>query len=211
MTIREYYDFEDAAEYKHELIDGYAVAMSGGTERSSTVENNIAGELRTRLKGRECRPHGSNLKVRIPRTLRCRYPDALVIYGPTEFDADNPRQHTITNPTLCVEILSPSTEQDDRTSKFDDYRSIPSFREYVLIAQAEPRIETYFRADDGHWQFEVKTALSDVVRLKSIGIDLPLAEVYAGVTFDPIAPNPAPADTAAVGADLPPTPPPVGG
>lgn len=189
MTIAEYLDFEDAAESKHEFDDGVIVDMSGGSYESSTIENNLAAALNGALKGKPCRAHGSNLKVKIKRTRSYRYPDALIVCGPPIFDPDDPRKHTITNPRAVFEILSPSTEKRDRTVKFDDYRSIDGFEEYVLLSQFEPRVESYFRSPDGTWQFDVRVGLETSVRVKSVGIDLPLAELYAGVTFPP--PDPA--------------------
>ena len=199
MTIEEYLDFEDAAESKHEFDDGVIVDMSGGSEESSTIEVNLISELRTRLKGARCRPHGSNLKVRIKRTRSYRYPDALIICGPTEHDPVDKRKHTITNPKAVFEILSPSTEKRDRTLKFDDYRSIDGFEEYVLLSQVEPRVETYVRSAEGAWQFDVRVGLEATARIKSVGIDLPLAELYAGVTFPP--PDPADAGIAVSAGD----------
>jgi Uma2 family endonuclease len=192
MTVAEYLDFEDAAESKHEFDDGVIVDMSGGSYESSQIEMNLHRELSIRLKGKPCLPHGSNLKVKTERSRSYRYPDALIVCGPPEFDPDDKRKHTITNPRAVFEILSPSMEKRDRTTKFDDYRSIDGFAEYVLISQTEPRVESYFRTPDGTWQFDVSVGLETTAVVKSVGIELPLAELYAGVTFPP----PDPADAA---------------
>ena len=185
MTIAEYLDFEEAAETRHEYDDGDIVDMSGGSYESSTIENNLAGELRNRLRGNPCRPHGTNLKVRISRARKYRYPDALIVCEPVQFDPDDRRKHSILNPRAVFEILSPSTEKRDRTTKFDDYRSIDGFEEYVLISQTTLRAESYYRGLDGTWQFDVQVGLEATLRVKSVGIDLPLGELYLGVTFPP--------------------------
>ena len=190
MTVEEYLDFEDAAETKHEYDDGVIVDMSGGSYDSSTIENNLAGELRARLKGSRCRPHGTNLKVRIKRSQRYRYPDALIVCEPVVFDPSDKRKHSILNPRVVFEILSPSTEKRDRTIKFDDYRSIDGLGEYVLLSQTEPRVESYFRGDDESWRFDVQVGLEASLRLRSVDVELPLAELYLNVTFPPPEPEP---------------------
>ena len=190
MTIEEYLDFEDAAETKHEYDDGEIVDMSGGSYDSSTIEMNLHGQLSARLRGNPCRPHGTNLKVRITRTRKYRYPDALIVCQPVMFDPDDKRKHSILNPRVVFEILSPSTEKRDRTIKFDDYRSIDGFAEYVLLSQTEPRVESYCRDDDGTWRFDVQVGLDATLRVRSVGIDLPLAELYLDVTFPPAVDEP---------------------
>jgi Uma2 family endonuclease len=197
MTITEYLDLEYSAEEKHEYVDGYLINMSGGSEPASLIATNIIAELHGKLKGKPCRVYDSNLKVRPGKKFRYRYPDALVICGPTAFDEDDKRHHTVPNPRLVVEVLSPSTERNDRGSKFADYRSIPEFEEYVLVSQFAPTVETYFRQPDGTWLFDAKTGLDAVTRLRSLGIDLLHAEVFANVEFRPdetdAPPTPSPA------------------
>ncbi len=185
MTAAEYLDFEFAAGTKHEFVDGEIIDMSGGSESASLIGTNVLGELRTALKGKPCRVYDSNLKVRPGKKVRYRYPDALVICGPTVFDENDKRRHTITNPKLIVEVLSPSTESTDRGEKFADYRLIPEFEEYVLISQRTPMIETYFRQKDGTWLFDARTGLDVSTRLRSLGIELIHAEVFANVEFPP--------------------------
>ena len=185
MTISEYLDFEAAAEEKHEYVDGEILAMSGGSASASRMAASLIAAVHDALRGKPCDVYDSNLKVRIGRKHRYRYPDAMVICGSEQFDPDDKRRHTITNPRVIFEILSPSTERSDRTTKFDDYRSIDGVEEYVLLSQSTPRVETYHRKPDGTWQFDVKVGLDSAVTLKSIGIDLPLSELYAGVELSP--------------------------
>jgi Uma2 family endonuclease len=89
------------------------------------------------------------------------------------------------NPTVVVEVLSPSTELYDRGKKFALYREIPALREYVLVSQSEPRVETFFRRDDGGWAFGPFSGLDAIARLLSVEVELPLAQVYEGVIFPP--------------------------
>lgn len=188
MTISEYLDFEAAAEEKHEFVDGEIIAMSGGSEAASLIATNIIGLLHSALKGKPCRVYDSNLKVRIGRKHRYRYPDALVICGPTLADPDDRRRHSILNPRLVVEVLSPSTERIDRVQKFADYRKIDGFEEYVLVSQHEPTIETFRRQPDGAWRLDVQTGMDATTTLGSIGVTLSHAEVFGQVEFIPLPP-----------------------
>lgn len=181
LTGAEYLELERAAEFRSELIEGEIVAMSGGSYEHSTVISNLVGELRNRLKGRPCRPTGSDLRVFAPESNLYTYPDVVVVCGQPQFLDD--RRDTLLNPTLLAEVLSPSTERYDRGRKFAHYREIPSLTEYLLVAQDEPRIESYVRAEDGRWIFREATGLEATLELPSLGIQLPLAEVYEGVDF----------------------------
>ena len=104
------------------------------------------------------------------------------------------------NPTLIVEVLSPSSEGDDRGEKFDRYRGIESLREYVLVSQTTARVETFLRQQDGDWLYHPTVGLESAARLRSIDVELPLAEVYAGVELPPAAATVEPDDSARVEA-----------
>ena len=195
MTVEEYLRFEAAAaDVRHEFRDGVAVAMSGGTYTHSQIIVNVGGELRSRLKGKGCTTLESNMRVRIPRKAKYYYPDLPVVCGSPEFDPAGPAETTLLNPRLIVEVLSDSTEAFDRGAKFTDYREIESLREYVLVSQHAPLVEVYLRQDDGTWRFQPSAGLAATARLQSIGIELPLAEVYAGVTLPPAAEPDGPAE-----------------
>ena len=202
-TPEEYLAFEEDALEKHEwidgevmplhrrIVDGEVVGMAGGTNDHALVIMNVGGELRQRLKGGPCRVYSSELRVRTPSFRResgyrglYTYPDATVVCGKPEVDVLGKKTETLTNPTLLVEVLSESTELHDRGGKFERYGEIGSFREYVLIAQDEPTVQVFLRRDNGDWKITWHRGLDAVARLESVGVDLPLAEVYAGVGFD---------------------------
>jgi Uma2 family endonuclease len=157
--------------------------MSGGSPDHSLIISNVNGELRSLLKGKPCRVYESNLRVRIPRTTLYTYPDASVICGERQFDPLDARRETVTNPTLIVEVLSPSTEGWDRGGKFQNYRQIDSLREYVLVSSDKPLVETYLRQQEGAWVLNAFAGTDARVRLVSLGVELDLAEVYSGVQF----------------------------
>jgi Uma2 family endonuclease len=128
---------------------------------------------------------GSDLRVRALSSARYAYPDVAIICKPPEFDPQDKSQSTITNPRVIVEVLSPSTEKDDRGEKFARYILCPSLEEYVLITQHKPRVETFHRQGDGTWSFAYFDGRESIGKLRSLGIELPLTEVYAGVEFPP--------------------------
>jgi Uma2 family endonuclease len=117
------------------------------------------------------------------------YPDVPVICGKAEFDPRDDRNETVTNPRLVIEVLSPSTELHDRGEKFRRYRELQSLQEYVLVSQERPSIETYFRQADGTWLMAPYFGMQSVIRLRSVEIDLPMTEIYAGVDFPPVPPD----------------------
>lgn len=182
-TLEEYFRVERDSELRHEFRDGEIIDMSGGSLEHSLIIANTIRAIGNRLEGSACRVYDSNLRVRIARKLRYAYPDATVICNAAEFDPDDPSRTTVINPRLVVEVLSESTELYDRGDKFKRYLQVESLQEYVLIAQNEPRVETVFRQQDGTWAIAPALGLETAARLRSLKIELPLAEVYAGVTF----------------------------
>ena len=193
VSIEEYFRREAASDVKHDYINGRALAMAGGSPTHSLVTANIIREAGNRLKGKPCRVYDSNTLLGIPNSPYTHYPDASVICGELQLDRRDPRGHTVTNPTVVFEVLSPSTEKYDRTAKFDHYRDLPAFREYVLVFQDRREIHTFFRHDDGMWAFNVITVAA-MVRLHSVQIDLSIDEIYDGVTF-PTPESDAPASS----------------
>jgi Uma2 family endonuclease len=185
-SIEEYLRMERDSIEKHEYREGVIVAMAGGTHDHALIATNLLGEIRSTLKGKPCRVYGSDLKVAITKRRRITYPDGSIISGSPNFHpaADTSRD-VVTNPRVLVEVLSPSTEQYDRTEKFDLNREIESFEEYVLVAQLFPRVETYRRFPDGSWHFEAFSGMEAVARLGSVEVTIPLLEVYAGIEFPP--------------------------
>jgi Uma2 family endonuclease len=184
-SIEEYLRIADDSTEKLEYIDGEIVSMAGGTYNHSLISENCGRGLGNRLNGKPCRVLDSNLRVGIPRTPRYMYPDKLVICGKPEFDARDKKNLSVTNPRLVVEVISDSSEKRDRGDKFTRYRLLESLQEYILVSQERPQVETYFRQPDGTWLFSPYFGMETTVRLRSLEIDLPLVEIYAGVEFPP--------------------------
>lgn len=189
FSIEEYLKLERDASEKHEYFDGEIDARAGGTEQHSLIITNLIVALHPRLRGKSCRLYESNLRVRIPRTPAYAYPDLSVVCGPTQFDEEDGNRTTIVNPRVLIEVLSPSTELYDRGRKFQRCLQLESLEEYVLVSQEAPAIETFFRRGDGTWVFTPANGLAATSPLRSLDVELPLAEVYAGVGFPPVAPD----------------------
>lgn len=150
-TYDEYLAYERDSELKHEFEAGEIFAMAGGSPRHSALASRISAALEnTRPSG--CTAFQSDMRVRVLSTGRATYPDASMVCGAIELDADDRSGTTITNPVLLVEVLSPSTEEVDRGAKWRDYQLIPSLQEYVLVSQ-EPRVEIYRRLTTGSWEY----------------------------------------------------------
>lgn len=179
-TYAEYLVQEAASDVKHEYFEGHILAMAGGSPDHAHLAASAIGVLTAQLRGRPCRVFSSDLRVRIPATGLATYPDVTVVCGRREADPEDP--DTATNPTLIVEVLSPSSEKYDRGEKFAQYRTLPSLRDYLLIPQDRARIEHYSRNADGSWTFRACGPGESVV-LDSLGGALSVDEVFAGAEF----------------------------
>lgn len=183
-TIAEYVDLENYSNVKHEYIDGLIIAMTGGTLEHSRLAAAILLELGIQLRGRPCAVYTSDARVRIEEPNVITYPDISVGCGAVEIDDDD--RCAQMNPTVLVEVTSPSSEGYARGKKFRFYRAIPSLREYVIVDQAEPSIEVWRRADDGTWSVAQQGKAGERVDLTSIGCSLDVDVIYR----DPRAPKP---------------------
>lgn len=179
LDLETYFVADAAAAGRLEFLDGAIYAMAGGTFTHGRIASNVNGELRARLKGRACQVVGGDVRVFIPEANVATYPDAAVFCGPVQFLAK--RQDTVLNPTLLVEVLSPSTHLYDRGEKFEFYKHIPAFQEYVLVHQDRLVVEQFTRQRDGVWMPTLVQGRDAVMELGSIGIQLPLQEVFDGV------------------------------
>lgn len=147
LTPEEYLEQDRQAAIKSEYLAGEVLAMAGASEAHNLIVANVITELRTQLKKRLCKVYPGDLRVKVSQTGLYTYPDMTVVCGESQFDD----QHTLLNPTLIVEVLSPDTADYDRGGKFTHYRKLPSLQEYVLIAQDTPHIEHYVRQNGNQW------------------------------------------------------------
>lgn len=175
----EYLALERKAERKSEYLSGEIFAMSGASERHNLIAGNVFAALHAQLRGRPCRVYVSDMRVKVSPTGLYTYPDVVALCGEPVFDDE--QKDTLLNPTVIIEVLSPSTEAYDRGDKFAHYRRLGSLAEYVLISQEKFRVELYVRQPDNQWLLSEAGDLQDTVRLPSAACELVLAEVYENV------------------------------
>ncbi|MEO8602907.1 MAG: Uma2 family endonuclease [bacterium] len=178
-SVEEYLAFERASEERHEFLAGEVFAMGGASMRHNTITLAAASELLGQLKGGTCRVFASEMRVKVADSGLYTYPDIVVACGAVELEDDF--FDTLLNPTLIIEVLSPSTEAYDRGEKFEHYRKLATLREYVLIAQDRAHVEQFSRQADGHWLLAEWDGLAATVTLPSIGAALALGEIYADI------------------------------
>ncbi len=145
-TVEDYLTLERSASYKSEFRDGQIYAMTGASRKHNLVSGNIYRELSMQLKKRSCEAYINDMRVKATEALSYYYPDVAVVCGTPQFE--DAQVDTLLNPTLLIEVLTPSTEAYDRGKKFAHYRKIASLREYLLVAQDQPNIERYVRRGD---------------------------------------------------------------
>lgn len=178
-TYDEYLAYERDSGLKHEYEDGEILAMAGGSPRHNALASRISAALEAARKP-GCVAFQSDQKVRILATGKAAYPDASMVCGPIEGDPADSAGNTITNPVLIVEVLSPSTEEEDRGNKWQHYQLIPSLEEYVLVSQSHARVEHYRRASSGAWEYRdfaegaVQLARGATLDLAALYSDLPV-------------------------------------
>ena len=177
-SVQEYLDLDRKAERKGEYHDGEIFPILDATVAHSRIAANLGLVFIPRLRGTGCQSQQSPLRVGVSAT-QFVYPDFLVVCG--EPNLTDEQQDTLTNPKVIVEILSPSTADYDHGGKFALYRSLPTFEEYVLIAQDKPMAEIFRRQSPDDWSLQIVTNPQAVVQLRSIGIEFPLREIYEGV------------------------------
>lgn len=183
ITPAAYLAMEEVAEEKHEYFDGVVTLMAGGTENHNSIALDVTSNLRIGLRGSTCRAFGSETRLLVKDNGLFTYPDAMVVCGEIERTDDN--QETVTNPTVIIEVLSPSTEGYDRGLKFERYREIPTFREYLLIHQNRPFIEHYLKGADHVWTVRFIHGLENTLVLQTIDYALPLRLIYEYVEITP--------------------------
>ena len=180
MTVEEYFAFDEASEYKNEYIDGEVYPMTGGTAYHAEIMLNLGFALGLRLRGGGFHFYSSAMRNSVSPT-RYLYPDLSVVRGEPALDE---QAINLFNPTLVAEVLSPATANRDRGFKRGMYQSIPSLQVYLIIDQFIARVEVDSR-QDGAWHTQEYSGVDAVIPLPALGCELPLAEIYAGIEFDP--------------------------
>ena len=182
-TLEEYFELERNSEEKWEFWDGSVWSMSGASLVHEDIVSNFLHTLRSRLPD-GCKTSGSNVRVKVPEFPPYRYPDLTIVCGHRESETISGLEMLL-NPQAIIEVLSPSTEAFDRGAKFTYYKSIPSLREYILVAPDRAHITHLVLRDGGEWTIEDVLDIDGVLTLPTFGVDVPLADIYQGVEFPP--------------------------
>ncbi len=179
FTIEEYLTMEEAATEKHEYYKGELFAMSGNKIPHNTIVSNLFGELAVKLKGKDCQPFGSDMRVHVEANTLFTYPDISIVCGePKTLNNDD---WNMLNPAVIVEILSASTKNYDRGEKFKRYRDIPSLKEYILVDSEAMYVEVFRLNDSRRWELEAYRSAEDTLHIRTIDTNIQLAAIYTGV------------------------------
>jgi Uma2 family endonuclease len=179
-TPEEYLALERKAEFKSEYVNGEIYAMSGASKEHNYISGNIYFQMRQQFHGRPCDAFTSDMRVKVSATGMYTYPDVTAVCGGSLFDDSH--VDTLTNPTVIVEVLSPSTETYDKGDKFAHYLKLPSLQEYVLVSQDKVRVERYARRG-AEWVYTQMSTLDEVLVLESIECAVALQDIYEKVEF----------------------------
>lgn len=179
LTPEQYLDIERKADYRSEYFNGEMFAMAGAREAHNLLVTHLLRELDQQTRSRPCRVYPSDMRVHVKSTGLYTYPDVTVVCGERRF-IDN-QTDTLLNPGLIVEVLSPSTEAYDRGRKFEQYQSIESLREYLLIASDRVHADLYSRQPDNRWLLTSVHRLEDSLPLESVGARVLLSDLYEKV------------------------------
>ena len=180
----EYLVLEEAADYKSEYIDGEIIPMAGGSTNHNQIAGNFYAELSFAFKKLDYRVFMSDVRLWIPQRRIYTYPDVMVVVGEPEYY--NNRTDTITNPRVIIEVLSPSTKGYDRSKKFEAYRTIPTFEEYLLLDQTRIYIEHFSKTDNKRWSFGEYNESDEAIALSSVSFEIALADIYNKVNFEQV-------------------------
>lgn len=181
-SLEEYLELERTSEEKYEYFNGEVFGMSGVSPNHAQIEINLITLLNNRLRERGCRVYPANVRVKVPSLPPYRYPDVSVLCDKPVYEEIGGVE-ALTNPTLIIEVLSSTTEAFDRGDKFSHYKSIPSFREYLLVAQHRLYITHYVKTTNKKWEQEEATEVAASLHLPTIDCTLALSEVYRDVEF----------------------------
>ncbi len=193
VTAEEYLEWEKHSLEKHEFYKGEvfamgghgeALAMSGAGSRHNKIHSNLFIGLGIALKGKLCQPYGSDLRIHIPQNTLYTYPDISIVCGEIVNADEEEEKEKAIQPTVIIEILSPSTMAYDRGAKFILYRSIPALKEFILIDAMSFFIEAYRINERGFWELEEYKSVDGELKFTSVEVSIPLTDIYEGTKIN---------------------------
>jgi Uma2 family endonuclease len=177
LAPEEYLQLEEKSNIKHEYIDGQVYAMAGTTDTHNTIVGNLFILIRNHFRGSECRVYFADIKAQIEKRNRFYYPALIVTCDPKDREIPTYKRF----PKLIIEILSDSNEAFDRGDKFNDYQTLESLEEYVLVNIKHQRVETFRRNDQGLWVLQTYTPDRQTFELQSINLTASFTDLYQDV------------------------------
>jgi Uma2 family endonuclease len=182
LTLEEYFELDNTVEGRFEYFDGEVFEMSGGSPQHSQLISKATWLLGGQLYPKQCLLFSADVRLKVPALPPYRYADLSVLRGAPAYEEIGGLQ-CLVNPVLIVEVLSDSTEAFDRDGKFRGYKSIPSFLEYLLIAQKEKRVTKYLKQAERFW-LQSEYGAGEVVPIESLGCELDVDALYQGINFE---------------------------
>jgi len=181
ISIEEYLEMENASLEKNEYYKGEVFAMPGAKVQHVNISDNILADLKQKLKGKSCKPYGSDLRIHIQSNTLFTYPDISIICG--EIITLNDDEYNVLNPSVIIEVLSKSTRNYDRGDKFKLYRDIPTLKEYVLVDSETINIEAFRLNENNHWELEEYNSVENILFIKTVDEKIAISEIYEGVNI----------------------------
>jgi len=175
ISVQDYLEMERVSKTRHEYVDGEIIDMAGGSPVYDCLSLNALLRLATAFGDGPCKPFTANFRVRVNPT-QYRYPDVSALCGDAQFTDENPP--ALLNPTLIIEVLSPSTASNDRDDKFNEYRQVASVVDYLLIEQDKVEAAHFARQSAVQWNITIYSHLADTLKLESVGVSLTLSDLY---------------------------------
>lgn len=179
MTLEEYLEFDYNAEGRYEYFDGEVIEMSGGSPEHSLLGNRLGRLLGNQLDPKDCLVFQSDVRIKVPTLLPYRFGDVSALCGKPIYE-DFGKSRLLVNPTLIVEVLSPSTENYDREEKFKAYKSIESLREYILVSQVKKFVTLYAKHSEKFW-FQSEYVGGETLKIESLHCELSVDDIYQGI------------------------------
>jgi Uma2 family endonuclease len=179
MSLEEFLPWQESQEQRYELVDGQPVAMAGAKQKHDIIVTNALIGIGAKLAGNPCRAFTADQTV-VTRSRNGRHPDVGVDCGPIE-----PESMVATEPRVVLEVFSPSTRSLDQVGKLDEYKGVPSIEHIALVDPDDPAVIVWTRGEDRSWSHETLHGLDAVLALPAIGVEVHLADLYAGLTFRP--------------------------
>ncbi|MDZ8085403.1 MAG: Uma2 family endonuclease [Nostoc sp. DedQUE12b] len=196
-TPEEYLELEESADYKSEYIDGQIIPMAGGTANHNRIAGNFYAVLNFAFRQEEYEVFNSDMRLWIHQKRIYTYPDVTVIVGEPEFF--NNRTDIITNPQVIVEVLSKSTKNYDREDKFQAYRTISTFQEYLLIDQTRIHVDQFSKTGKKQWALREYDEEDEAIALVTVPFEISLQDLYNKVKFEAVEPEGESADVEGLG------------